>query len=98
MELKPLFKHPVGASEHCSDLSTFSENAPEVISCQLCGTKYLKYKDDCDYSDCYFNFLGYRGLYNAAENSWTFFISNGAKYFSRERFQELWRTLFQKGM
>lgn len=62
MALKPLFKNPVGASEHCSELSTVSENAPEVISCQLCGTKYLKYEDDHNDSDYYFHFLGYLGI------------------------------------
>ncbi len=61
--LKPLFKHPIGASkQYPPDLDMSSEHAPQVITCEICGSKYLKNENDSNNSDYYFHFLGYRGI------------------------------------
>jgi hypothetical protein len=63
MTLKPLFKHPIGASADCSAHSNGNSKQMEsLITCQLCGTKDLKGEDESENPAYYFHFLGYKGV------------------------------------
>jgi len=61
--LKPLFKQPLGASKQCFPEPDMPiEHSPQVITCQICGSEYLKVDNNGNSSNYYFHFLGYRGV------------------------------------